>query len=48
MERDSTTTIRRKYRDLSLVIAGDFNSMSHLDWSEVAADQFVEIMVTSQ
>jgi endonuclease/exonuclease/phosphatase family metal-dependent hydrolase len=29
-----------KYRGVPVVIAGDFNSMSHLDYSEVAVDQY--------
>lgn len=30
----------KKYEDVSLMIAGDFNSMSHLDYSNVNRDQF--------
>jgi len=29
-----------QYKDIPIVIAGDFNSMSHLDWSAVNPDQF--------
>ena len=29
-----------KYQGVSLVIAGDFNSMSHLDWNSVAVEQY--------
>ncbi len=33
-----------KYRDVSLVVAGDFNSMSHLDWNAVAMAQYGRII----
>lgn len=33
-----------KYRDVSLFLAGDFNSMSHLDWSATAADQYQRVI----
>jgi len=29
-----------KYRDVPVIIAGDFNSMSHLDYGEVGLDQY--------
>jgi endonuclease/exonuclease/phosphatase family metal-dependent hydrolase len=29
-----------KYDDVPIIIAGDFNSMSHLDYTEIARDQF--------
>ncbi len=33
-----------KYGDVSIVIAGDFNSMSHLDWTTTASDQFDRVI----
>lgn len=33
-----------KYRDVSLVIAGDFNSMSHLDWNSIAVGQYGRVI----
>jgi endonuclease/exonuclease/phosphatase family metal-dependent hydrolase len=33
-----------KYRDVSLVIAGDFNSMSHLDWNSIAMEQYGRVI----
>ena len=29
-----------EYDDVSIIIAGDFNSMSHLDWNAVSQDQY--------
>lgn len=39
-----------KYADLSIVVAGDFNSMSHLDYGEVGFDQYEAVVAwpTSQ
>lgn len=33
-----------KYRDVSLVIAGDFNSMSHSDWNSIAMEQYGRVI----
>jgi len=39
-----------KYADVSIVVAGDFNSMSHFDYGEVGFDQYEAVVVwpTSQ
>lgn len=34
----------RKYDDVSVVVAGDFNSMSHLDWNDVGIDQYKRVI----
>ncbi|MBL8892521.1 MAG: endonuclease/exonuclease/phosphatase family protein [Planctomycetaceae bacterium] len=33
-----------KYREVPVVIAGDFNSMSHLDWNSVAMEQYGRVI----
>lgn len=33
-----------QYRDVPLVIAGDFNSMSHLDWNAIAMEQYGRVI----
>lgn len=33
-----------KYNNVAIIIAGDFNSMSHLDWNAVAKDQFGQVV----
>ncbi len=33
-----------KYADIPVIIAGDFNSMSHLDYAEVSRDQFGRVI----
>lgn len=33
-----------QYKDIPIIIAGDFNSMSHLDYTEVAQDQYQAVI----
>lgn len=33
-----------KYKDVPIIIAGDFNSMSHLDYTQIAQDQYQAVI----